>query len=679
MYRFIFKKTSQIPKDGRFNTGAKRVESYIANYQDQAGKEKVNQRRGRSPSNEDPKSHINGIETDYWKNVGLPKGSLFAGGFFGAKHSPGEAQPQNQKTWIKKFSAQWTLLTLKKRKRKNNGIKLSLAPSKQTVADFTRHKIPPDLACQEILEDGLALYAKKHGWKIGDIGWLAGVHQDTDDFHMHVLLFPTTKQGQPLRASNQRGINKEDDLVDLTGAINIACEQYYRTYLSWDVQSPHVQLAWANKEDPPMPTLEDYQVANPLPQKFTSPQHKRDIELKRSQRRKAEQEAAKKVEGMVKAGNSTIKELQSPLGIRRGTGSIQKLMDQWVYTQLNKKQEESFTGEKEDIDPESDDAEKAQRAIDLLTAYMPSGATHLNKIEKSLEAAASALEEKRTAEKQEGSILHRLWLQIFESWNKRKLGQLRWRVQKITSALKVPSLRARIIINLEATQWEETSKAQFSTKAGLSELESFCQAQNKEYQQEVIYIQHGKRTIEERGQALLAWFQATAKATKRAKYETQIIAAIRSILSKTESQPEVLESSALLVRGGNLRHRFIALQKEMRRSSTKNKLPAIIPQKEKPEPTEPEEGRRSKPAKPEPLRVPKFLDLTKVHPLFEHEKELIDERRRKKRPEFSGGILLPPPKEEEPERSHWEKVAEKGLLGAILLEMDRRKGKDRGR
>jgi hypothetical protein len=422
-YRFLFKKTSVFPRSTSTYKTTKALEKYIATYQDEVGKEADNLRKGKPTSYEGKPEDSRGEEPTEWKNPRTHRtGVLWAGGFFQNRRSPGKKEPRKQKAWIQNMAQEWGMALRTMSKRKNDGSRMALTISPKTVQEMTHCGIAPDIAAQEILQDGLDLYARRHGWKMESLGWLAGFHHDRDHLHMHVLLFPTTKEGHPLRLSNgnEKDGEVQDDLTDLTGAINVAAEMFYQRYLPYQVQAPEVQLAWWKNTPAPMPGIEDYRIENPLPMKYMADQEKEEIRKKRLEAitRKKQAEESLKIEKLKNPERE--KDLLrgiSPIPPEKG-GILDRLLRHYLWTDTLSKQKEILKGEEKDVFPESKDPDKAQRAVNALEIDLPAANSHLQIIEQNIQDALEKIQARMETNRRKEKILDR----ILSTWSQARLG-----------------------------------------------------------------------------------------------------------------------------------------------------------------------------------------------------------------------------------------------------------------
>jgi hypothetical protein len=261
-YRVILKKTKYFPK-GSPDTG-RRLKRYLSKYMDEIEKGKQ-KNRGENPTIT-PKTPT--------PQPSLPdetSGTFWTGGFLGHTKSPSSYEKNKQKGWIINTKNNWIQLLSQTPSRRNDGFRFVLSLSKPSLETLTKENQSPDQALREIWRLTIQLYRKQHQWSTpeNDIGWIASPHHDTQNTHLHILLFPTTRSGIPLRTNNQRGPDKENDLNNLIALSNIAAEIYWRENLPLNAQSKtyisHISQNPTN--EPPLQTLENFQIPSGLPQK----------------------------------------------------------------------------------------------------------------------------------------------------------------------------------------------------------------------------------------------------------------------------------------------------------------------------------------------------------------------------------------------------------------------------
>jgi hypothetical protein len=263
--RVILKKTSYLKRQERGNS--KRISKYLEKYVDEVGK--AMSKNGEAPWMKQKLTTNTTQSVDSEARWLLPKertGVFYTGGFLGDQESPGNTEPNKQKGWIKRFTSNWLKALEKNSQRRNDGFRFILGLSPETVRELTKAHISCDQAMREIWNTTIALYRERHGWTSSEdeVAWLAGAHHDTDNAHMHIMLFPTTKSGKLLRTNNNRGKEKINDLNDLIAMVNISAELYYREIMPFKFQSQELKksLLLSPEEDPPLPTLEDFDIPN---------------------------------------------------------------------------------------------------------------------------------------------------------------------------------------------------------------------------------------------------------------------------------------------------------------------------------------------------------------------------------------------------------------------------------
>lgn len=678
-YRFLFKKTSVFPRSATSWKTTKALEKYINNYQDEVGKETFNLKRGRPGAFEGKQEAPTGKKPPQWRN---PKthgtGVLLAGGFLRNRRSPGKTEPRKQKAWVHEIVKEWGLLLRTMTRRKNDGSRMALTISKKTIEDLTRCGISPDIAAQEILQDGLELYARRHGWKKESLGWISGFHHDRDHFHLHVLLFPTTKEGHPLRLSNGNEKDGEvrDDLTDLTGAVNVAAEMFYQRYLPYEVQDPEVQLAWWKNTEAPMPRIEDYRIENPLPQKYMVEDEKAEIRKKKQEAISRKKRAEESLQIERSKNPEREKELLhgvSPIPPEK-EGILSRLLRHHLWTETLGKQKEALKGEEKDIYPESKDPAKAQRAVNALGVDLPAASSHLQVIEKNIQESLKKIEARMEANRNKERILDR----ILSTWSQARLGLAKWRLEKLAAALQEPALRARTLATLTlAHSFSVEGPSLLNTESGLEDLRSFAKKEAVNYQKRAEKILEGTSSEEEAGQKLTQARAGVDDAISRAKKELARFLSLKTLLQKTQDSKKTTKETDLLLLGAKLRLKIISDQKEMARAMIrirrKDKTPLPARDQVIPKTLQKEEGPRSQEKAFALLKLPRFLDPSRLNPLIE---ERISDINSKKEQKTGEPILSTEPQEKSPDpMEKWKSLGEKSSIEAILLEIKRRKGK----
>lgn len=686
--RLLFKKTSSQKKSNALWRSTQAMVKYISRYQDEVGKEEENLRRGRDPQQEGykpgPGGKGGGKRKGFWINPSTHRtGVLWAGGFFGNIRSPGKCCPRKQRKWIREFSKDWCLKAYGMPKRKNDGTRMVLAVSDKTVEELTSCGIPADLAIQEILGKGMAIYAEKQGWEAGDIGWLAGFHHDNEHLHLHVLLFPTTKNGEPLRLSNRNanGGKVRDDLTDITGAMNVAAEIYYQRFLPYRVQSPEVQLAWFKETPAPIPLVEDFRVENPLPYKYIPEDERKEL-----RRKKWEQEIRVKLakESLAIAiSNDPEREeelrMGTPLKITGRETLLDKLTRLWIREKTKAEYLEAIREEEADVRPDAKNPKKAQRAIMLLETQMPRAKMQLDRIEAEIgigiEVLTKEIEKNRIIPR--GSFIKKPLRAIKMGWSNAKLGHLRWRLEKSMERIKEPESRSRILCNLhmailQEEQWESLT----NTEAGIEELRSFARMQSIVYQKDAQSIIKDTSTPESAGAALLKNLEFVKDAIAKAKKEIAWAIALKSTLSKIPNRKKTSKEIDFLTVGARLRLKSAGDEKEIRRAriilrgEEKTPLPATSGKTI----SEKKEG-RSQTKGLKLLRLPKFLTPSKMNPIFESKLSEIREKPGQS-PQTEKNFSTELGKEKDP-LAKWKVMGEKASLQSIILELGRRKSKEK--
>jgi hypothetical protein len=261
-YRVILKKTKYFPKGSA--TSSRNLKRYLSKYMDEVEKGKQ-KNRGENPSILLPPLNPN-------SQTILPDesdGTFWTGGFLGNTKSPPHYEKNKHKGWIQNTKNTWVQLLNQNPSRRNDGFRFVLSLAPESLKALKENAQSPDQALREIWRQTLWLYRKQHHWDTPDqeLGWLAASHHDTNNTHLHILVFPTTQSGLPLRTNNQRGPEKEDDLNNLIALSNIAAEIYWRQTLPLQNQSPQYlqALALNPTEEPPIPTLASFGIKSGLP------------------------------------------------------------------------------------------------------------------------------------------------------------------------------------------------------------------------------------------------------------------------------------------------------------------------------------------------------------------------------------------------------------------------------
>jgi hypothetical protein len=262
MKRVILKKTTYFNKNHKGLS--KRITRYLENYVDEVGK--AAQKRGEPPWKKSGES-----QEPRWLLPIEKTGVFYTGGFLGEETSPGAIEANKQRGWIRRFTARYVRALEKCPKRRSDGYRFVMSLAPEAVADLTKANISCDQAMREIWRTTMELYKERHGWNNPkeDVAWIAGAHHDTDNAHLHVLLFPTTKSGSLLRTNNARGKERVDDLNELIAMANIATEIFWRELLPLQLQSQEFKKALEENPDqePPLPTIESFKARSGIPGK----------------------------------------------------------------------------------------------------------------------------------------------------------------------------------------------------------------------------------------------------------------------------------------------------------------------------------------------------------------------------------------------------------------------------
>jgi len=260
MKRVILKKTTYLNKNQRGLS--KRISTYLERYVSEVGK--AQQKHGEAPWKK-----MGGETEPKWLLPSEKTGVFYTGGFLGEAESPGSTEANKQKGWVKRFTGNYIRALEKCPKRRNDGLRFILSLAPEAVSHLTQANISVDQAMREIWRTTIELYRERHGWSDpkDDLAWIAGAHHDTDNTHMHILLFPTTKSGKLLRTNNARGKERVNDLNELVAMTNIASEIFWRELLPLKLQSPEFQalLAQEPETEPPLPTIESFKARSGIP------------------------------------------------------------------------------------------------------------------------------------------------------------------------------------------------------------------------------------------------------------------------------------------------------------------------------------------------------------------------------------------------------------------------------
>ena len=266
MKRVILKKTTYFNKNHKGLS--KRITRYLENYVDEVGK--AAQKRGESPWKTLAQDKTKPVQVEArWLLPVEKTGIFYTGGFLGEEASPGAMQANKQKGWIRRFTSRYVRALEKCPKRRSDGYRFVMSMSPEAIAGLTKSNISCDQAMREIWRTTMELYKERHGWNEPgeDIAWIAGAHHDTDNAHLHVLLFPTTKSGNLLRTNNARGPQRIDDLNELIAMANIATEIFWRELLPLNLQSQEFKDGLQQNPDvePALPTIESFKAKSGIP------------------------------------------------------------------------------------------------------------------------------------------------------------------------------------------------------------------------------------------------------------------------------------------------------------------------------------------------------------------------------------------------------------------------------
>lgn len=264
-WRIILKKTRLFEK-GRISANyGRELKRYLARYVDEVGK-------AATKGGEGPSERRGEEKEARWLLPEESTGILWSGGFFGEEFSAGMAQSNKQLGWCRNFVNRWIGALEPATRRRNDGFRFIMSLGPKAVEDLTASGISVDQAMRSVWKTTVALYRERHGWteKGGELGWVAGAHHDTDNAHMHLIVFPTTLDGTPLK-TNYRGVGEKkiDDLNDLIAMCNIAAEIFWRDNLGLEYQSrEYREKILDNPEsEPDLPEIKDFKRAYVEPAK----------------------------------------------------------------------------------------------------------------------------------------------------------------------------------------------------------------------------------------------------------------------------------------------------------------------------------------------------------------------------------------------------------------------------
>ena len=260
-WRIVLKKTRYFEKGRIAANFGRELKRYLGRYVDEVGKAATKHGEGpREQKGSEPR----------WLLPEESTGVLWSGGFFGEEFSPGMKEPNKQLGWCRRLVDKWIGELGPATRRRNDGFRFVMSLGPRAVEDLTASGISVDQAMRNIWKTTVELYRERHGWsgKDGQLGWVAGAHHDTDNAHMHLIVFPTTKGGTPLK-TNFRGVGerKIDDLNDLIALANISAEIFWRENLGLEYQAREYKeslLINAEKE-PELPEIKDYKTAKVEP------------------------------------------------------------------------------------------------------------------------------------------------------------------------------------------------------------------------------------------------------------------------------------------------------------------------------------------------------------------------------------------------------------------------------
>jgi hypothetical protein len=277
-HRVILHKTKYFDKGTSGSGGGnKTLARYLRRYVDEVGKAARGGKEkmaagGKPPAHSGSSSGSGSAPNPLHSSLSRTKGKLVTGGFLGHEKSPGGTSPDAQRGWVRRVTEHWGNLLKTRNSRRNDGFRFVLSLSPTSLKEIKEGGADPDEVLLEIWKETMKLYRKRHGWESpkNNVGWICGHHHDTEKTHLHIILFPTTLSGLPIRTNNGRRVRdpktkevtRVNDLNDLIAMANIATEIIWRRTLPFHLQSPEYQrdiAADPTGEEPNLPSLEDYE------------------------------------------------------------------------------------------------------------------------------------------------------------------------------------------------------------------------------------------------------------------------------------------------------------------------------------------------------------------------------------------------------------------------------------
>jgi hypothetical protein len=178
---------------------------------------------------------------------------LYSGGFLLGSPSASPPEETKQRDWIKRMIQKWSAELAGKSRRTNDGFRIILSMVPDAERDLTDSKHSTSQALLEIWEKTIELFRLRHG--CGELGWICGDRPDSGSAHLNIILFPTTKDEQPLLDGADGG---EPPLVEIFAMANLAAEIYWRDYLGFAHQDPDYQKTISKVPiyEPPLPSCD---------------------------------------------------------------------------------------------------------------------------------------------------------------------------------------------------------------------------------------------------------------------------------------------------------------------------------------------------------------------------------------------------------------------------------------
>ena len=191
--------------------------------------------------------------------AGESDGSLFTGGFFGVRQSPGRDNRYKQLDWIRLTVNRWNRELGPRVLRGCDGIRLTLKFEKRPFMDLVESKIDTEQSLLEIWTQTIELLRMRHGWNNpdGELAWISAAKPGRP---ILIALFPTSRSGVPLETLYQNG---PQFFPELTAIVNMAAELFWREHLRYGYQTPEYKK-WIGidpMEEPPLPPIADYSEA----------------------------------------------------------------------------------------------------------------------------------------------------------------------------------------------------------------------------------------------------------------------------------------------------------------------------------------------------------------------------------------------------------------------------------